>query len=57
LIIASIGPQTSASCQELLGRVDVEADEYTMPGLVTAIVGVFQESRSPISADQNGDNS
>jgi uroporphyrinogen III methyltransferase / synthase len=36
--IASIGPQTSATCQELFGRVDIEATEYTLPGLVTAIV-------------------
>jgi uroporphyrinogen III methyltransferase / synthase len=36
--IASIGPQTSATCQELFGKVDIEAMEYTLPGLVTAIV-------------------
>ena len=36
--IASIGPQTSKTCQELLGRVDVEAAEYTLEGLVDAIV-------------------
>ncbi|AFY94600.1 uroporphyrinogen-III C-methyltransferase [Chamaesiphon minutus] len=35
--IASIGPQTSATCRELLGRVDIEAAEYTLPGLVTAL--------------------
>jgi uroporphyrinogen III methyltransferase/synthase len=35
--IASIGPQTSASCRKLLGRVDVEAQEYTLEGLVQAI--------------------
>jgi uroporphyrinogen III methyltransferase / synthase len=44
LLIASIGPQTSATCRELLGRVDVEATEYTMPGLVAAIVDKFAES-------------
>jgi uroporphyrinogen III methyltransferase / synthase len=44
LLIASIGPQTSATCKELLGRVDVEATEYTMPGLVEAIVGALQEN-------------
>jgi uroporphyrinogen-III synthase len=31
--IASIGPQTSKTCRELLGRVDVEAEEYTLEGL------------------------
>ncbi len=36
--IASIGPQTSKSCLSLLGRVDVEAEEYTMYGLTAAIV-------------------
>ena len=38
ICIASIGPQTSKTCQELLGRVDVEATEYTLEGLVEAIV-------------------
>jgi uroporphyrinogen III methyltransferase/synthase len=36
--IASIGPQTSESCQSLLGRVDVEATEFTLDGLTAAIV-------------------
>lgn len=36
--IASIGPQTSKTCRELLGRVDVEATEYTLEGLTQAIV-------------------
>ncbi|MGV2829443.1 uroporphyrinogen-III C-methyltransferase [Myxosarcina sp. GI1(2024)] len=37
LTIASIGPQTSKTCIELLGRVDVEATEYTLEGLTEAI--------------------
>ncbi len=38
--IASIGPQTSKTCVELLGRVDLEATEYTLEGLVqTLLVG------------------
>ncbi|NJK57389.1 MAG: uroporphyrinogen-III C-methyltransferase [Pleurocapsa sp. SU_5_0] len=37
LYIASIGPQTSKTCRELLGRVDLEAAEYTLEGLTTAI--------------------
>ena len=37
--IASIGPQTTETCYQLLGRVDVEAQEYTLDGLTTAIVG------------------
>jgi uroporphyrinogen III methyltransferase / synthase len=40
--IASIGPQTSKTCQELLGRVDVEANPYTMEALAHALVA-FQE--------------
>ncbi|HEY9640161.1 MAG TPA: uroporphyrinogen-III synthase [Coleofasciculaceae cyanobacterium] len=38
LCIASIGPQTSADCRALFGRVDVEAKEYTLEGLTAAIV-------------------
>jgi uroporphyrinogen III methyltransferase / synthase len=36
--IASIGPQTSKSCRSLLGRVDVEAEEYTLDGLTQALI-------------------
>lgn len=35
--IASIGTQTSATCVELLSRVDIEAKEFTLEGLVAAI--------------------
>jgi len=35
--IASIGPQTSKPCYELIGRVDCEALEYTLDGLIEAI--------------------
>ncbi|HEY9823157.1 MAG TPA: uroporphyrinogen-III C-methyltransferase [Candidatus Sericytochromatia bacterium] len=38
ICIASIGPQTSITCRQLLGRVDVEAEEYTLEGLTQAIV-------------------
>jgi len=34
----SIGPQTSARCLELLGRVDGEADPHDLDGLVAACV-------------------
>jgi uroporphyrinogen III methyltransferase / synthase len=40
--IASIGPQTSASCRSLLGKVDIEATEYTLPGLVAALESNLQ---------------
>lgn len=36
--LASIGPQTSATCQQLFGRVDIEAEDYTLDGLTQAIV-------------------
>ena len=39
--IASIGPQTSKTCDELFGRVDCEAREYTLDGLVEAIAHSF----------------
>lgn len=36
--IASIGPQTSKTCHVLFGRVDIEAEEYTLDGLTQAII-------------------
>ncbi|MEH2057782.1 MAG: uroporphyrinogen-III C-methyltransferase [Nostoc sp.] len=36
--IASIGPQTSKTCHVLFGRVDVEAEEYTLDGLTKALI-------------------
>ena len=36
--LASIGPVTSATLRELGLRVDIEAKEYTIPGLVEALV-------------------
>jgi len=38
IAIASIGPQTSRACRDLLGDVTVEAEEYTLPGLSEALV-------------------
>ena len=35
--LASIGPQTTKTCRELLGRIDLEAEEYTLEGLTAAI--------------------
>jgi uroporphyrinogen III methyltransferase/synthase len=40
--IASIGPQTSATCNELLGRVEIEATEYTLEGLIEAIANYYE---------------
>jgi uroporphyrinogen III methyltransferase / synthase len=38
--VASIGPQTSRTCRQRFGRVDIEAQEYTLEGLTQAIVEV-----------------
>lgn len=36
--LASIGPQTSRTCRDVFGRVDIEAREYTLDGLVKALI-------------------
>ncbi|MDJ0648584.1 MAG: uroporphyrinogen-III C-methyltransferase [Xenococcaceae cyanobacterium MO_188.B19] len=41
--IASIGPQTTKTCYELLHRVDIEATEYTLEGLTDAIIQYFSD--------------
>ncbi|MEA5598722.1 uroporphyrinogen-III synthase [Rivularia sp. UHCC 0363] len=38
ICIASIGPVTSVVCKDVLGRVDVEAQPYTLNGLIKAII-------------------
>jgi len=43
VLLASIGPQTSKTCLEQLGRVDMEATEYTLDGLAQAIAHYFAE--------------
>lgn len=40
--LASIGPVTSTTLRELGLRVDVEASEYTIPGLVAALASSVQ---------------
>jgi uroporphyrinogen-III synthase len=45
IIVASIGPQTSITCVEKFGRVDLEAQAYTLPGLTQAIVDFWQTSQ------------
>lgn len=44
--VASIGPITSAAARELGLPVDVEAAEYTIPGLVDAVRSLFERSGS-----------
>lgn len=41
VVVASIGPITSNTARELGLRVDIEAKEYTINGLVQAIVDYF----------------
>lgn len=38
VVVATIGPETSESARRHLGKVDVEAREYTIDGLVEAVV-------------------
>jgi uroporphyrinogen-III synthase len=42
--VVSIGPQTSQPCQEVLGRVDAEADPHDLEGLVAACGRVLKAS-------------
>jgi uroporphyrinogen III methyltransferase/synthase len=42
--VASIGPVTSATLRELGVRVDVEAREYTIPGLLAAVRELFERA-------------
>jgi uroporphyrinogen III methyltransferase/synthase len=37
-LIAAIGPQTAKSCRTILGRVDLEAQEYTLEGLTKSLI-------------------
>ena len=46
VLIASIGPQTSKTCQELFHRVDIEATEYTLEGLTKAIIATLTITKS-----------
>jgi uroporphyrinogen III methyltransferase / synthase len=37
-LLCSIGPITSDTMQNTLGRVDIEASVYTIPGLISALL-------------------
>jgi uroporphyrinogen-III synthase len=47
LLFASIGPVTSATLREMGLRVDTEAKEYNIPGLIEAIISKISALRSP----------
>ncbi|MGQ0678361.1 MAG: uroporphyrinogen-III synthase [Actinomycetota bacterium] len=46
-LVASIGPATSAACAGLGVRVDVEASEHTIAGLVTALGNLLARRAPP----------
>jgi uroporphyrinogen-III synthase len=43
--LVSIGPQTSRTCRDVLGRVDAEADPHDLEGLVEACDRALRERR------------
>ena len=47
VVLASIGPVTTGTLQELNLPVAIQAKEYTIPGLVAAIVEHFTALRRP----------
>jgi uroporphyrinogen-III synthase len=42
--IAAIGPQTAATCRQVLGRVDIQPQEYTLEALTEALITWVSES-------------
>ncbi len=48
VLFAAIGPQTAQSCHLLLGRCEIQAQEYTLAGLSDAIVHYYHSSISSI---------
>jgi uroporphyrinogen-III synthase len=47
--LVSIGPITSSTLRELNLRVDIEAKEYTIPGLIQAVAEAFLSPAKPSS--------
>jgi uroporphyrinogen III methyltransferase/synthase len=45
VVIAAIGPKTADTCTQLLGRVDVVPQQYTLPDLTQALVRHFRGGR------------
>ena len=45
ILFASIGPVTSSSLREIGLRVDIEAKQYTIPGLIEAIAAAHSRKR------------
>ena len=53
--IASIGPQTSKTCRSLIGRVDVEALEYTLDGLTQVLIKWATSGSSRVKISSGND--
>ncbi|QQE63438.1 uroporphyrinogen-III C-methyltransferase [Leptolyngbya sp. BL0902] len=49
--VASIGPKTSDTCRDHLGRVDIEPAEYTLDALTEAIVAWVNTTSARASSD------
>ena len=45
--VAAIGPKTAETCNDLLGRTDICAAEYTIDGLVAAVAKAFKPALPP----------
>ncbi|HIK20259.1 MAG TPA: uroporphyrinogen-III C-methyltransferase [Synechococcus sp. M44_DOE_062] len=52
--IAAIGPKTAETCKAVFGRVDIEAQEYTLEGLVAALIHHVRGPRAPLSRQRCG---
>jgi uroporphyrinogen III methyltransferase/synthase len=49
--IAAIGPKTAETCEAVFGRVDIEAQEYTLEGLVAALIQTANRPVQPFQPD------
>jgi uroporphyrinogen-III synthase len=46
IAIVSIGPETSTTCRERLGKIDVEAAPHTVGGLINALISAMGSSHA-----------
>jgi uroporphyrinogen III methyltransferase/synthase len=53
-LVASIGPITSQTCRRLGLRVDIEAAQYTLDGLVEAIVSYYNSEKLGSGSEKPG---
>jgi uroporphyrinogen III methyltransferase/synthase len=51
-LVASIGPITSQTCRRLGLRVDIEASQYTLDGLVEAIVSYYNSEKREAKSEK-----